>query len=470
MHKQKRFDKKGKLISYRLVCSGKDPITQKHKNYTMTWKIPKNLTLQSDIKYELNIVATEFEEKVRKISQGIDNLDENMRFVDFSNDWCDKILVRNEEAYKYRTMAKNCLKVINPYFEKYLLRQLTPNIIQNFYDYLSTRTYTKTIVIVKKSITELIDNQNLKKIEVAENIGINRLTLRLASQVGQQVNINTAKAICRYFNVPIANYFEITKQKVKYSKDTNIGIKTILVVMLSDAKRRGLIEQNYAKSEFTTFEKRKRKKKQVYDENEAREFVLCLKQEKNLKIKAIVSCAIFLGLRECEIAALDWSDINFENNSLSIIKDLVYTSEFGIKIKSTKTEESCRTIGMPIALAQILAEYKVWWDEQKSSHGDLWYEQDKLFLQDNGKPINPQSIYYWVTKFERVNGLKHIPPHSLRHTATTLMLDCGIPLKTVSKILGHANESTTLGIYAHSLKTQEQQASITYNNYLCGND
>ena len=29
----------------------------------MTWKIPKNLTLQSDIKYELNIVATEFEEK-----------------------------------------------------------------------------------------------------------------------------------------------------------------------------------------------------------------------------------------------------------------------------------------------------------------------------------------------------------------------------------------------------------------------
>ena len=46
--------------------------------------------------------------------------------------------------------------------------------------------------------------------------------------------------------------------------------------MLSDAKRRGLIEQNYAKSEFTTFEKRKRKKKQVYDENEAREFVLCL--------------------------------------------------------------------------------------------------------------------------------------------------------------------------------------------------
>lgn len=44
MYVEERKDKKGNLISYRLICSGKDMYSGKHKNYTKTWKIPTTLT------------------------------------------------------------------------------------------------------------------------------------------------------------------------------------------------------------------------------------------------------------------------------------------------------------------------------------------------------------------------------------------------------------------------------------------
>jgi integrase len=48
-------------------------------------------------------------------------------------------------------------------------------------------------------------------------------------------------------------------------------------------------------------------------------------------------------------------------------------------------------------------------------------------------------------------GLPRITLHGLRHTAATLLLDAGTPVKVVSEMLGHANASITLNIYAHAV-------------------
>ena len=54
---------------------------------------------------------------------------------------------------------------------------------------------------VKKSIEELITKNNLNKTQTAEDCGINRLTLRIATKIGNQVSLETARSISRYFNV-----------------------------------------------------------------------------------------------------------------------------------------------------------------------------------------------------------------------------------------------------------------------------
>ena len=111
--------------------------------------------------------------------------------------------------------------------------------------------YIKEIITVKKSINELIDENHLVKSKLAEDCGIDRLTLRLASKVGNQISMATAKTISKYFNVPITKYFNIEKKEVKYSKATNAGIRTILVIILGEAKRQQLVEHNYASKDYT---------------------------------------------------------------------------------------------------------------------------------------------------------------------------------------------------------------------------
>ncbi len=56
-------------------------------------------------------------------------------------------------------------------------------------------------------------------------------------------------------------------------------------------------------------------------------------------------------------------------------------------------------------------------------------------------------------------GLRHIRFHDLRHIAASIMLNHGIPLLTVSYILGHSQPSTTLNMYGHQFSAMELQAA-----------
>lgn len=468
-HKNKncypRYNKLGELISYRFYYSEKDIYTGKVKQYTKTWKVPNGLT-NKEIELERKKVEFEFYKECEKKSLGTNIQDNNITFGEFSKQWLERILKRNEDSYSYYVQAENSLKVINQYFGNYLLKQISPLMIQKFYDYLCDRTYIKETVTVKKSIEELITKNNLNKTQTAEDCGINRLTLRIASKIGNQVSLETARSISRYFNVPLTQYFNVEKKEVKYSKATNSGIRTILVVILGEAKRQQLIEHNYASKDYTRAITGTTKQKEIFDEEESKEFVRAVLNETNLKRKTVFALLIFLGLRKGEICGLSWEDIDFNKNTLTVNHNTLYYKQFGIVTKKPKTKTSNRTITLPNQLVVILKEYKQWYEEQKQNYGDLWAYTNYLFLQDNGKIINPCTINSWLKKFNIKNGLKPIPPHSLRHTCITMQLNARIPIKVVSTRAGHSNEKITLGIYTHTLQSQDIQAAEIYNNYL----
>jgi integrase len=56
-------------------------------------------------------------------------------------------------------------------------------------------------------------------------------------------------------------------------------------------------------------------------------------------------------------------------------------------------------------------------------------------------------------------GLKEVRLHDLRHFSATRLLAAGIPIRTVSGRLGHANASTTLGVYAHFVQDSDREAA-----------
>ena len=103
--------------------------------------------------------------------------------------------------------------------------------------------------------------------------------------------------------------------------------------------------------------------------------------------------------------------------------------------------------------------------------GDRWQNSLKIFTTAEGKPLHPDTLSRWFSKFIKAHS-DELPPvtiHSLRHTNATLQIAGGVPLTTVAKRLGHADTVTTSRIYAHAIKSADEAAAETLENLLTPN-
>ena len=78
---------------------------------------------------------------------------------------------------------------------------------------------------------------------------------------------------------------------------------------------------------------------------------------------------------------------------------------------------------------------------------------------DGGDPLHPDTITGRFTRARKQAGLEGVRLHDLRHLHATQLLAAGVPVRTVSGRLGHANAATTLNVYAHFLEASDRQAA-----------
>lgn len=183
------------------------------------------------------------------------------------------------------------------------------------------------------------------------------------------------------------------------------------------------------------------------------------------QLKVLFNLAIYGGLRKGELLALEWSDIDFENNTVSITKSTAVVNGEQV-IKEPKTKNSRRTVSIPDWLTQRIRIMRSKRTRYRFSLGDFWQGGEWLFIQDNGRQM---SYYTPYTAFRdtiiRYNDdaesdikLPLIPFHGLRHTSATLLIAGKQDVKTVAARLGHAQTSTTMNIYVHALKEADKTA------------
>jgi integrase len=134
-----------------------------------------------------------------------------------------------------------------------------------------------------------------------------------------------------------------------------------------------------------------------------------------------------------------------------------YTAKHGIITTTTKTKESKRIFSISEHEINILGKYREWWLIEKSRNS--WGRAERLFLQENGLPMHPDSVTDWLKKFCLKHSFKHFSPHALRHTNVSLLIAAGISIREVAARVGHARASTTSDLYAHSVKSAEVKAS-----------
>ena len=98
------------------------------------------------------------------------------------------------------------------------------------------------------------------------------------------------------------------------------------------------------------------------------------------------------------------------------------------------------------------------WDRAQTANETV-DEDDYLFRQPNGKPMNPCTFTYRFKLILKANNLpQDLNVHSLRHTNASLLIAQEVAVRTVASLLGHAQASTTLDIYAHAFDKNKRKA------------
>lgn len=168
--------------------------------------------------------------------------------------------------------------------------------------------------------------------------------------------------------------------------------------------------------------------------------------------------ALYTGMRQGEVAALRWRNVDFDNEVIHVVGSIAQSDEGGTYEKGTKSNAT-RDIPLSKSLGKLLKDWHdqrfTEWLPKRVKGGKANEAFGALFVCGDldGSHTNPHSIGKAWTELAKafgINGIlgERLTFHGLRHTFATLAIENGADVRSVSDILGHADVSVTLNIYA----------------------
>lgn len=194
---------------------------------------------------------------------------------------------------------------------------------------------------------------------------------------------------------------------------------------------------------------------EYFDEDEISELKKAIKGH---FLEPLILTALGTGLRQGELLALRWKNVNLQNNTIkveeSIKKVYIFDSDGNKKqetiIQRPKTSTSIRIVDIPTKLVSILS--------------NLSHESEYVFSK-NGEPLSSKTVFGNWKRILSKNNIPHKKFHALRHTYATMLLTNGVDLKTVQDLMGHSDIAITQ-IYLHVLPHVKITAVNKLNNLL----
>ncbi len=242
-------------------------------------------------------------------------------------------------------------------------------------------------------------------------------------------------------------------------------IHRVLREALNHAVKMQLIPRNVADM-VETPKQRNTFKASFLNEKQVQELLLAFRET---EIFLPVLLAVGVGLRRGEALGLQWKDIDFESNSITVNRSLL-PSKNGVIFHEPKTEKSNRVVVVSKTIIEELQKKKDKQESYKQLLGKAYKNNDLVNCYNDGSPLNPASFSHSFSKILEKNELPHIRFHDLRHTNATLMLKSNIPAKVASERLGHSNIGITLDLYSHVMKEMQEEAAMKLDNIFSNSD
>ena len=159
------------------------------------------------------------------------------------------------------------------------------------------------------------------------------------------------------------------------------------------------------------------------------------------KLRLFVLIGLKAGLRRGELLGLQWSDIDFEEGTVSVRRSVAPTRKNpnGELCATLKTDSAERTIPLPWSVINELRAAKA---VSKSVY---------VVPNSNGGHFTFSLLtYHWKRMMRGLSFEAH--PHLMRHTRITRWFEQGLDIKEVQYLAGHSNPEVTLDIYTHYQK------------------
>lgn len=168
----------------------------------------------------------------------------------------------------------------------------------------------------------------------------------------------------------------------------------------------------------------------------------------------------YYGLRRSEAVGLKWSAIDFDNKTISINHKIIENKN-GIKgLDVMKTKSSYRTLPLIPQVEEALLKEKERQEEMKRVMRRAYSKKytEYVCVDALGLILRPDYVSDHFKIFLRLNGLRNIRFHDLRHSCASLLLAQGVPMKMIQDWLGHSDMGTTANIYSH-IDSESKKAS-----------
>jgi len=211
------------------------------------------------------------------------------------------------------------------------------------------------------------------------------------------------------------------------------------------------------------------KKRDFYTVEEVKQLLKILRNEgeESKPFAVFFTLAAYTGCRRGELLGLEWKDIDFDSNTITIARAYLYDSynrEYYTDTPKTKT--SRRSLKLPAHVMETLKEFKAWQDMQRAICGGSWVDTDRLFTRWNGVTMNPRAPATYLEKLSKRTGIRKVTIHSFRHFNASALINSGVDVVTVQTALGHSTAATTLSIYSHAFDSAQTRAMEAIANVI----
>lgn len=179
--------------------------------------------------------------------------------------------------------------------------------------------------------------------------------------------------------------------------------------------------------------------------------------------KTLLRFLFFSGCRISEALALNWSDIDFTEKTVTINKTLSQT-KYGYKISNPKTNSSYGTLSLDDKTILWLKKWQL--DQRKYMLHIGITDPTMIFCGIYKEVITKHAIYSRMITICKNANIPFLGNHVTRHTHASMLLEAGASMKEVQERLRHSTIKLTMDTYAHLTKETKEKTVETLARHL----